>query len=940
MGKRLGVVMATLLAAITIVIGGDAAPVRAAPSPAVALSGGGNHTCGIHADGTLSCWGANANGEAVPPSGTFEQVAGGSDITCGVRTGGAATCWGGAPGQGRIEPPTGTFREVGVGSWHGCGIKSDRSLACWGDNREGLTEHPAGSDFETIRVGMHHSCAIRTDATMSCWGNEFDGSLDVPTGRFSDVSIGFHQSCAIRTDGRVACWGHQSGAFDIGDVPNGRFTDIAFGGGFACALRTDATISCWGSPDAGGLDAPPGRFVEVAAGSNHACAIGTDGAVSCWGSGVAFASQPPQAGYPLPVMNRGAEGGCFEKPDGEQNCHPLNAPDWLDPAELVEYDPGSWVSCAVFVDGSLECWGSKLYGGLDLPDGDFVDVEVGGNGGCARTRTGIIRCWGEGTPTPPAGTFVSMSLSYNALCGLEAAGTIRCSNRDTEFPEEVLPSPPPGSFIDVVVGSQWACGTRLDATIECWTSVAAGPSLVPSGEFRSLSNADDRFCAISEVDDSIVCFGPYVDDRHPAPVGGFDSVDVGAASSCAVRMDGVVQCWGDSTLLGEPFSEPRFPQTPSLTAGRAIRILDTRVGASTFDGVWAGTGPRDAGSDINLWLRNSVLNRPTAVVLSVTVVSPQTAGFLTLWPCQLSRPTASSLNFVAGQTVSNTVIVRTTLDRDGVCVYTSAPTEIIADIIGTVPAGGSLATHVPARLADTRSSASTVDGIGAGTGRLEPREILEIPTWGRGGVRDGASAVVLNVVSVLPDAPGYLTVFPCGGDVPVASNVNALDGITANMVFSAVDDTGRVCVFSSAATDVVVDVTGHVPAGVPPFAVAPARLADTRPGGSTIDAIGAGAGRIEAEATFVVDVTGRAGIPDDAATAMLNVTAVSPSGHGYLTVYPCGQPRPFASAMTYAPGDLRAVAVPARVGRNGTVCVFTKASTDLVIDVSGYVGSG
>jgi hypothetical protein len=47
----------------------------------------------------------------------------------------------------------------------------------------------------------------------------------------------------------------------------------------------------------------------------------------------------------------------------------------------------------------------------------------------------------------------------------------------------------------------------------------------------------------------------------------------------------------------------------------------------------------------------------TAAVLNVTVTNTTQASFLTVWPDGTPRPTASDLNWVAGQPVPNLVVV-------------------------------------------------------------------------------------------------------------------------------------------------------------------------------------------------------------------------------------------------------------------------------------------
>ena len=84
-------------------------------------------------------------------------------------------------------------------------------------------------------------------------------------------------------------------------------------------------------------------------------------------------------------------------------------------------------------------------------------------------------------------------------------------------------------------------------------------------------------------------------------------------------------------------------------------------------------------------------------------------------------------------------------------------------------------------------------------------------------------------------------------------------------------------------------------------------------------------------------VAGRAGVPADASAVMWNVTAVNPSGNGYITVFPSGTSQPLASNLNYRSGDVIPNAVLAKIGTGGKVCIYTLAAADIVIDVNGYV---
>ena len=116
------------------------------------------------------------------------------------------------------------------------------------------------------------------------------------------------------------------------------------------------------------------------------------------------------------------------------------------------------------------------------------------------------------------------------------------------------------------------------------------------------------------------------------------------------------------------------------------RILDTRPGYATADGQFAGLGLRPGGSVLELQVTNraGVPAGASSVALNVTVTGPESSGYVTVYPCGQPPPLASSLNFVAGQTVPNTVVSK--LSADGkACLYASAATHLVADAGGYFP---------------------------------------------------------------------------------------------------------------------------------------------------------------------------------------------------------------------------------------------------------------
>ena len=242
------------------------------------------------------------------------------------------------------------------------------------------------------------------------------------------------------------------------------------------------------------------------------------------------------------------------------------------------------------------------------------------------------------------------------------------------------------------------------------------------------------------------------------------------------------------------------------------RILDTRVGNG------APTAPMGPGSILELQVagRGGVPETGvSAVVLNVTVTQPSAEGFLTAFPTGEGLPVASNVNFAAGATVPNLVIVKVGTGGK-VSLYNGVGTvHVLADVAGwyddgTGPTGARYTPVTPARLLDTRV------GKGAPTAPIGSGSILELQVTGRGAVPPGGvTAVVLNVTVTQPSSSGFLTVFPTGENLPVASNLNFTAGQTvANLVVVKVGAGGKVSFFNAAGTvEVLADVAGWFDAG-------------------------------------------------------------------------------------------------------------------------------
>jgi subtilisin family serine protease len=253
-----------------------------------------------------------------------------------------------------------------------------------------------------------------------------------------------------------------------------------------------------------------------------------------------------------------------------------------------------------------------------------------------------------------------------------------------------------------------------------------------------------------------------------------------------------------------------FGPTGGFTGVVPARLLDSRPGLSTVDGLQAGIGARPGGviTAVGVTGRAAVPADAVAAVLNVTVTNPVAAGFVTVYPCGSTLPNASSVNFATGQTVANAVVSQ--IGTAGqICVYTPVQTDLVVDVTGWFSGSGGFTGVVPSRFYESRPEYFTVDGLQSGAGLRGAGSITEVAVLGRAPISGAAGAVVLNVTVTNPAAAGYVTVYPCGATLPNASSLNfGVAGTVANAVVSKIGASGKVCVFTPVTTDLVVDVTG------------------------------------------------------------------------------------------------------------------------------------
>jgi len=355
-----------------VVTGGGALSVL---TPASALDAGSNHSCAVRSNGVW-CWGDNFHQQLGSPitvdtstepytytglmsSGEPLQISGLSNVTavstgeshsCALHANGTVSCWGnGDYGQLGHGSRTGSATPVAVaglstavavsaGGFNTCALLQGGSVSCWGNSNtsiEQLVPAPVAglSGVTALSAGRGHHCAVLADGSVRCWGGNNDGQLGngsttdstspvVVSGIGSAVAVvaGSRHSCALLADGSLRCWGYRGISGGFGVVRSGLMGDggagvspaltpvtvsgistavaLATGPSHTCALLQDASVWCWGAkgyargqtdPNAVALApeqvAMSGAVNALAPGEEHTCVSLTSGGVQCLGWG-------------------------------------------------------------------------------------------------------------------------------------------------------------------------------------------------------------------------------------------------------------------------------------------------------------------------------------------------------------------------------------------------------------------------------------------------------------------------------------------------------------------------------------------------------------------------------------------------------------------------------------------------------------------------------
>jgi hypothetical protein len=364
-----------------------------------------------------------------------------------------------------------------------------------------------------------------------------------------------------------------------------------------------------------------------------------------------------------------------------------------------------------------------------------------------------------------------------------------------------------------------------------------------------------------------------------------------------------------------------------------VRILDTR------NAIGVPTAKVGAGGDVKLQITgaNNVPSGATAVVLNVTATDVVGGGYVTAYPDLTSVPSASNLNFGAGQTVANTVVVKLGTDGAVDLHYSGAgSTDLIADLEGYYAVdGGEYIGSSPGRVLDTRATKST----------LQPGATVRVNL----GLEAGVTAATLNLTVTNPTKNGNITAYADDSSKPGTSNLNFGTGQTiANEAYVRVGADGYVDFTnnSTGTTDLIVDFTGAFAAsgGWAFVPMAPTRELDTRkPSGYLLVNGKQDKGALPGYTTGDLEFPGfpALGAVVTPRAVAANITVTQPTKGGYISAYPNDMASvPNASTVNFGPGQTVPNAATTMLGQIGVVGINlyngSPGTVQLVVDIEGY----
>ena len=346
---------------------------------------GEGHTCLLFTNDSVKCFGSIGalglgysdgsgagdgyleTGDYMPfwpsPTGrTVEDIEAGGQHNCVVFDDGSMTCWGeNAEGQ------------LGMGNTTDLGSQADQV----GDSVS-FVALPTGSSVTSMALGTAHTCVLFSDGNVTCWGDNAYGQLGIgstddigdgagemgdsltnitwPTSRYAvDITAGDGFTCAHLDNDDVICWGRN----DVGQLGRGNAQN--YGDSSGETISSLSAINIGSNFAADGFDA----------GRDHICVFDRPSAVKCWGGG-----SEGQLGAPVTPSSSAPNRG-----DGVNEMG-----SYMPQVDLSSGQPspdqiqvGNDFACYMKTNSEIKCWGDASNGRLGYEDTETLGDSTNDN---------------------------------------------------------------------------------------------------------------------------------------------------------------------------------------------------------------------------------------------------------------------------------------------------------------------------------------------------------------------------------------------------------------------------------------------------------------------------------------------------------------------------------------------------------------------------------
>jgi hypothetical protein len=185
----------------------------AAQKDVVAISSGYAHTLALKSNGSLVCWGNNAEKQCNIPKTAIgvTQAVGGQDFSLALLKTGKVIGWG-SNLLGQIKIPTGLadVKAITAGCTHAMALKKNGTVVAWGSNKYLEAKVPLNlNDVKEIGAGCNYSMALRHDGELFGWGRNENNQITIPPGYtyIEHIGVGYVNSIITMRGGQVLAIG-------------------------------------------------------------------------------------------------------------------------------------------------------------------------------------------------------------------------------------------------------------------------------------------------------------------------------------------------------------------------------------------------------------------------------------------------------------------------------------------------------------------------------------------------------------------------------------------------------------------------------------------------------------------------------------------------------------------------------------------------------------